>query len=90
MEEGGTLLMPLNQRSLASLQEMLFVDAGEPRSLYDRINELMGEAGEFTIYNAWQETAKDLLGNPVLRDHKKATDKRNTREQVRADFWNGK
>jgi hypothetical protein len=88
MEEGGTLLTPLNQRSLVSLRGMTFVDAGEKRKLYDRIKELMviDMAGEFPIYKAWRDTAKDVLSNPVLRVDKEDS----TLKRRWVDFMNGK
>lgn len=90
MEEGGTLLTPLKQRSLISLREMLFVDAGEPRSLYDRIKELMRASSDRAIYKAWQETAKDVLSNPILRAHKDNLAKKDDFERGVAAPWDDK
>lgn len=91
MEEGGTLLMSLNQRSLVSLKEMLFVDdAGEPRSLYDRIKELMRFSSDRAIYKAWQETAKDVLDNPLLRAYRKTLAKQDDFERGMAAIWDRK
>lgn len=90
MEEGGTLLTPLNRRSLASLRELPFVDAGEPRSLYDLIKELMRASSDRAIYRAWQETAKDVLMNPLLRAHRDDLARQDDFERGVAGLWDDK
>lgn len=85
-EDGGTVLTPLTQRSLVSLREIPFVDAGEPRSLYDRTKELMRASSDHAIYKAWQETAKDVLDNPILRAYRKNLAEQDDFERGMADF----
>lgn len=87
MEEGGTVLTLLTQRSLGSLRGMPFVDAGEPRSLYERIKELMRFSSDRAIYKAWQETAKDVLDNPLLRAYRKTLAEQDDLERGMAAIW---
>jgi hypothetical protein len=94
-DNSGTLMILLEERALIKLKDYEFIDNGPIRSVYDRIEELMGYGTEdiknykeTEIYKMWKETSPDILRNPILTacNAKKKTDENFA--QVLKSLWN--
>lgn len=87
-DEGGTHITFLNHRAFLKLRDYEYIGHAVSMSLYDRINELMGDTGKFEIYEEWKKTAQDILRNPIWRAHMETVRKKQERDKVLEDFWN--
>jgi hypothetical protein len=81
----GTTAERLSVSKLIDLEEVELIGK-RPRSVYDRILELVGErtvdGSDYALVQAWIETGRRLRQNPFLRELEKMTEMRANRDKL--------